>query len=140
MFDKWKSKNALCKAYKLYHEKKMSYLKTSTIDLYKQLQDIQYAIAYVLCEYFDFNYEFYYDNFPSNYKWYIANDYIYCYDECKEAYEKFVKDNKTNHNIAWSIDDFKNNHYTHYTKGDIIYNMANGCLYMYDGKNFINMC
>lgn len=137
MFDKWKSKNALCKAYKLYHEKKMSYLKTSTIDLYKQLQDIQYAIAYVLCEYFDFNYEFYYDNFPSSYKWCIAYDYIRYYDECKEAYENIIKENNTNNTINC---DYIAQHTKDYIKGDVIYNMENGCLYMYDGKNFVNMC
>lgn len=96
MSDKWKAKNALCKAHKLYYKKKIPYLKADTIDLYDQLQDIQYAIAYVLCEYFNFNYEFYYDIFPFGYRWFIANDYIKYYDECKGAYEKFVKPNKTN--------------------------------------------
>ena len=59
MFDKWKSKNALCKAYKLYNKKKMPYLKAGTMNLYEQFQDIQYAIAYVLCECFNFNYNFF---------------------------------------------------------------------------------
>ena len=132
MFDKWKTKNALCKAYKLYHEKKKSYLKLSTIDSYCQVERIQYAIAYVLCEYFDFKC----DN-PFSYKWYITYDYKYCYDACKKAYEDFVKENNQKHDyIAWSIDDFKG----HYVKGDTIYYMENGCSYYYDGKKFINMC
>lgn len=133
MFDKWKSKNALCKAYKLYHKEKMSYLKTSTIDLYQQLQDIQYAIAYVLCKYFDFKCEN-----PWSYKWYITYDYTHFYNECKKAYEKIIKQNNTTeyNYIAWSINDFKG----HYVKGDIIYDMENGCFYIYDGKKFLNMC
>ena len=138
MFDKWKTKNALYKAYKLYNKKKIPYLKVDTMNLYEQLQDIQYAIAYVLCECFDFNYKFYYNDYPFSYKWYIANDYMNHYDECEEAYEKIIKQNNTTKYdyIAWSIDDFKG----HYVKGDIIYNMENGCFYYYDGKEFINMC
>ena len=134
MFDKWKAKNALCKAYKFYYEKKRLYLKPSTIDLYYQLEHIQYAIAYVLCEYFNFKC----DN-PFSYKWYITYDYKYYYDACKKAYEEIVKENNNTTKydyIAWSINDFKG----HYSKGDIIYNMENGCLYMYNGKEFINMC
>ena len=134
MFDKWKAKNALCKAYELYRKKKMLYLKVNTIDSYQQLQDVQYAIAYVLCEYFDFKC----DN-PFSYKWYIIYDYIHYYNECKEAYEKLTKQNNTTKQhdyIVWSTNNFKGS----YIKGDIIYNMENGCFYIYDGKNFLNMC
>lgn len=143
MFNVWKARRELCKAHNVYRKKAESFLFSDLYnhEEYKQLQDIRHAIAYVLCEYFDFNYKFYYDNFPFNYKWFIAYDYIEYYNECKEAYEKLAKQNKTNHNykyIAWSIDDFKNHYCT--KKRDVIYNMANRCLYMYDGKNFINMC
>lgn len=119
-------------ANKLYHEKKKSYLKLSTINSYCQVERIQYAIAYVLCEYFDFKC----DN-PFSYKWYITYDYKYCYDACKKAYEDFVKENKnTKYNYtAWSTDDFKGI----YSKGDTIYNMKDGCFYYYDGKNLIEM-
>lgn len=139
MFEKHKVKKALCKAHKFYSEKKIPYLKVGTMNLYKQLQDIQYAIAYVLCECFDFNYKFYYNENPFTYKWFIANDYVNHFDECKKAYEEIVKENNNTTKydyIAWSINDFKG----HYAKGDIIYNMENGCLYMYDGKKFVNMC
>ena len=139
MFNKWKTKQELCKAYKIYHEKAISFLYSNlyTHEEYKQLQDIQYAIAYVLCEYFDFNYEFYYD-FPFSNKWGIAYDYIYYYNECEEAYKKIIKQNNTTeYNYAtWSINNSKDN----YSKGDIVYNMENGCLYIHDGKKFINMC
>lgn len=128
MFDKWKSKNALCKAYKLYHKKKMLYLRADTIDLYQQLEDIQYAIAYVLCKYFNFKC----DN-PLSYKWYITYDYTNSYNQCKEAYEKITQQNKTKHNNV--VNKNKGN----YSKGDIIF-MESGRLYFYDGKNFINMC
>lgn len=139
MLDKWKTKRELYKAYKFYKKKKIPYLRTSTIDTYEQLQDIQYAIAYVLCEYFDFNYEFYYDNFLSSYKWDIAYDYIYNYEKCKEVYENIIKQNKTTeyNYIAWSTNDFTK---SCYVKGNIICNMENGCLYFYDGENFKNMC
>ena len=137
MFDKWKSKNALCKAYKLYYKKKMLYLKADTIDLYQQLEDIQYAIAYVLCEYFNFKC----DN-PFSYKWYITYDYTNSYNQCKEAYKKIVKENRTKYNnIVWSINDLiYNKNKGDYSKGDIIYNMESGCLYFYDGNNLKNMC
>lgn len=92
MFDIWKTRHELCKAYKIYRKKAKSFLNSNsfTSKEWNQLYDIQYAIAYVLCEYFDFNYELYYEN-PFSYKWYIAYDYIHYYDECKEAYLKFLK-------------------------------------------------
>ena len=137
MFDKWKARRELCKAYKMYRKKAKSFLNSDsfTSKEWNQLYDIKHAIAYVLCEYFDFNYELYYEN-PFSYKWYIAYDYIHYYDECKEAYEKITKQNKTNHNTIWRIKDFKSN--SNYSKGDIT--MINRRLYYYDGKYFINMC
>ena len=93
MFNTWKTRQELYKAYKIYRKKAESFLFSYFYnhEEYKQLQDIQYAVAYVLCEYFDFNYKFYYDDFPFSYKWFIAYDYIHHYDECKKAYEKFDK-------------------------------------------------
>ena len=139
MFDNtWKIRQDLCKVYKIYNKKAESLLNLNflnNVEEYEQLKDIQYAITYVLCEYFDFNYELYYEN-PFSYKWYIAYDYIHYYDECKEAYEKITKQNKTNHNTIWRIKDFKSN--SNYSKGDIT--MINRRLYYYDGKYFINMC
>lgn len=95
--DKRKIRRELCKAYKIYRDKAYLLLYSSyyTDTEYKQFKDIECAIAYVLCEYFDFNYQFYYDDFPFNYKWYIACDYIKYYEECKEAYIKFVKENES---------------------------------------------
>ena len=130
MFDIWKAKRALCKAFDFYRKKKESYLKAD-INIYVQLEEIEYAIAYALCEYFDFEC----DN-PFSDKWYITYDYIHYYDKCKEAYEKITKQNKTNHNTIWRIKDFKSN--SNYSKGDIT--MINRRLYYYDGKYFINMC
>jgi hypothetical protein len=139
MFDKWKIRHELCKAYKIYDKKAHQFLYS---DLYtskecNQLYDIKYAIAYVLCEYFDFNYKFYYEN-PFSYKWYIAWDYMQYYDECKEAYEKITKQNKINHvPVVWVIHDFKSK--DNYSKGDIMYNVENRRLYYYNGKNFIEI-
>lgn len=135
MFDKWKIRQELCKAHNMYRKKVTSFLHSTsyTYDEYEQLKEIEYAIAYVLCEYFDFNYEFYYDYFPYGNRWYIAWDYLKYYDECKKAYEKITKQNKTNY-IAQSINDFKGN----YSIGDVI--MINGRLYCYNGKYFINIC
>ena len=153
MFDKWKSKNALCKAYKLYHKEKMSYLKTSTIDLYQQLEDIQYAIAYVLCKYFNFKC----DN-PWTYKWYITYDYIHYYNKCKEAYEKFLKENNANHTQEFDLikplkgkvtdkqynifhdGKFDYGYITTLKKGTIYYDIANNKQYIFDGKNLLEMC
>lgn len=101
MFDKWKAKNALCKAYKLYSKKKILYLKADTIDIYQQLEDIQYVIVYVLCEYFDFDYNFYYD-FPFSYKWFIAYDYIIYHDDCRRAYTKLMKQHYMEKNSIWN--------------------------------------
>ena len=139
MFDIWKIRQELCKAYKIYDKKRKSCLDLiwDDVEEYEQLHDIQYAIAYVLCEYFDFNYELYYKN-PFSYKWNIAYDYIHYYDECKRAYETITKQNKTNHNIVWSINGFKNK--SNYSKGDMMYNIDNRCFYYYNGKNFIEMC
>ena len=64
----------------------MLYLKADTIDIYRQFENIQYAIAYVLCEYFDVKC----DN-PFSYKWNITYDYTHYYSQCKEAYEKLSK-------------------------------------------------
>lgn len=93
MFDNtWKIRQQLCKVYKIYDKKRKSCfdLILYNVGEYEQLQDIQYAIAYVLCEYFDFNYKFYYE-FPFSYKWLIAYDYIHYYKECERAYFKFLK-------------------------------------------------
>lgn len=94
MFDNtWKIRRDLCKAYKIYRKKANEFLYSDLYNYkeYYQLQDIQYAIAYALCRYFDFHYEFYYKKCPFSYKWYIAYDYIFYYDECFKAYYKFLK-------------------------------------------------
>lgn len=149
MLDKWKTKNALCKAYKLYHKKKRSYLEINTINLYLQIQDIQYAIAYVLCKYFDFKC----DN-PWSYKWYITYDYTNYYNECEEAYEKFVKENNTNFDLVkplkGEITDkqygilhdgkFDYGYITTLIKGNIYFDVENNKQYMFDGKKLLEMC
>ena len=142
MFDNtWKIRQDLCKVYKIYRKKESEFLYSDSYT-YKedmQLQDIQYAIVYALCRYFDFNYDFYYHYCPFSYKWYIAYDYIFYYDECFRAYYKFVKENNTHYNnVVWSVDDFNIDDFKGIKEGDII--MKNGYLYYYDGKNFINMC
>ena len=90
--DKRKAKKELCKAYKIYSEKRKSYLQVSTIDIYEQLQDVQYAIAYVLCEYF--NVKKWDEYNTSSIKWEIHYDYTRHYDACKEAYERLTKENE----------------------------------------------
>lgn len=94
MFDNtWKIRQDLCKVYKIYNKKAESLLNLNflnNVEEYEQLKDIQYAITYVLCEYFDFNYKLYYEN-PFSYKWNIAYDYIHKYKECERAYFKFLK-------------------------------------------------
>lgn len=94
MFDNtWKIRRDLCKAYKIFNKKADLLLNSNLsyhIAEYEQLKDIQYAIVYALCRFFDFHYEFYYRH-PYSYKWYIAYEYIFYYDECFKAYMKFVK-------------------------------------------------
>lgn len=90
--DKRKAKKELLKAYKLYKKKKESYLCANTIEIYEQLQDIQYAIAYVLCEYFDLKHG---NANPYSIQWDINYDYTKNYESCKEAYIKFVKENES---------------------------------------------
>ena len=145
MFDKWKAKRELYKAFRMYCKKKKPYLKVETIELYMQLQNIEHTIAYILCEYFDFPYQYHYDN-SFGYKFDIAYDYIKLYDECKKAYENFIKENNHIKNKAINCDYIIQNtedlsffKYT-LTKGDVIYNMENKRTYMYDGKNFIEKC
>lgn len=77
--DKQKAKRELCKVYKMYDKKKEPYLQSS-IEIYCEFQDIQYAIAYVLCKYFDLKC----DN-PWSYKWYITYDYTHYYNQCKKS-------------------------------------------------------
>ena len=137
MFDKWKTKRALCKAFKFYKTKKEKYLKIYTIDIYEQFEEIECAIAYVLCEYFNFKC----DN-PFSYKWYITYDYTHYYSKCKVAYEKIIEQ-KTKINdsmihdyiILHSINDFK----MCYAEGDVIYSVEDKCTYYYDGKNLIKI-
>lgn len=155
MFNKWKAKRALCKAFNFYRKKKELYLTTNTISTYEQLEEIEYAIAYVLCEYFNFKC----DN-PFSYKWYITYDYIHHCNECEEAYEKFVKENNTNHIQAFDlvkplkgevtdkqygiIDDnngkFNYDYITTLQKGNTYYDIENNKCYMFDGKNLLEMC
>jgi hypothetical protein len=138
MFDKWKTKRALCKAFDFYRQKKERYLRIYTLDTYEQLQEIEYAIAYVLCEYFDLKC----DN-PWSYKWYITYDYTHFYSQCKRAYEKIIEQkNKENmkyryNYIARYFNGFKNK--DKYTEGDMLYNVEDKCLYYYDGNNLIKI-
>lgn len=91
MFNKWRTKRALCKAFDFYRQKKeMCLLRYYNPYDYDQLEEIEYAIAYVLCKYFNFKC----DNPWSN-KWYITYDYTHYYIECKKAYEKIVENNTT---------------------------------------------
>lgn len=87
--DKRKAKKELCKAYKMYQEKKKPYLNLNTIKTYEEIQDVQYAIAYVLCKYFDVKKWNEYNT--SSIEWDICYDYKNRYDECKEAYERLTK-------------------------------------------------
>lgn len=86
--DKQKAKRELCKVYKIYDKEKEPYLQSS-IEIYCEFQDIQYAIAYVLCEYFNVRDNF----FIIDVTWDIYYDYTHHYDRCKKAYEKIVKEN-----------------------------------------------
>ena len=132
---KQKAKRALCKAFDFYRQKKeMCLLKFYTPTIYDQLQEIEYAIAYVLYEYFNFKC----DNPWSN-KWYITYDYTQYYDECKKAYEKITEDNNTNTMRYNYIKHYINGSKSNYVDGDIMYNAEDNCLYFYDGNNFINI-
>ncbi len=154
MFDKWKIRQELCKAHKIYHKKTISFLHSVlyTFDEYQQLKEIEYAIAYALCEYFDFNYEFYYDYLPFSYKWYIAYDYIKYYDECKEAYEKFnhIQEFDLAKPLKGKITDkqygifhdgiFYYDYIATLIKGNVYFDIANNKQYIFDGKNLVEMC
>lgn len=140
MFDKWKAKRALCKAFNFYRQKKEMYLRIYTLDIYEQFEEIEYAIAYVLCEYFDLKC----DN-PWSYKWYITYDYTHYYSKCKVAYEKIIEQKTKINNIdimrhdfiiPHSINDFK----MCYVEGDVIYSVEDRCTYYYNGKNLIKIC
>lgn len=161
MFDKWKIRQELCKVYKMYDKKAHSVLYSKACDniAYNQLQDIKYAITYMLCEYFDLNYEFYYNNLPFSYKWNIAYDYIKYHDRCKEAYEQFIKENNSNNTqefdlakpLRGEITDkkyliitrdgkFHNDYITKLIKGNVYYDIGNNKQYIFDGKNLVEMC
>ena len=105
MFDNtWKIRQDLCKAYKIYYEKEDSFLRSYSYNAKEgnQLHDIRLALAYALCRYFDFNYEFYY-NFPFSYKWHIAYDYMFRNSECFRAYYKFLTEDNTNHTQEFDL-------------------------------------
>lgn len=151
MFDKWKIRQELCKVYKMYDKQAHSVLYSKACDniAYNQLQDIKYAITYMLCEYFDLNYEFYYNNLPFSYKWNIAYDYVKYHDRCKEAYEQFINENNSNYgkvfytNLSnlksWDIGQKALNTLSQ-KKGTIIYDESTHRMYISDGKNFVEMC
>jgi hypothetical protein len=44
MFDKWKTKRALCKAFDFYRQKKEMYLRMYTLDIYEQYEEIEYDL------------------------------------------------------------------------------------------------
>ena len=83
---------------------------------------------------------------PFSYKWYITYDYTYFYNECKEAYEKFAKQNNVGSGLFYY--DGKELHkcasttlqYKTLRKGDILYNIDDNTTYLWDGKIFQNMC
>ena len=160
MFDNtWKIRRDLCKAYKMFNKKAHSLLNSNLvyhIEEYEQLENIKYGIAYVLCEYFDFNYNFYYEC-PFSYKWNIAYDYIQYYKECKEAYEKFLKEDNTNYTQEFDLvkplkgkvtdkqygiyhdGKFDYGYITTLKKGDIYFDIRNNKQYIFDGKNLLEI-
>lgn len=160
MFDNtWKIRQDLCKAYKIYYEKEDSFLRSYSYNAKEgnQLHDIRLALAYALCRYFDFNYEFYY-NLPFSYKWHIAYDYIYRYGECFRAYYKFLKEDNTNYTQEFDLSKplkgkttdkqygiihdgkFDYGYVTTLLKGNVYFDIENNKQYMFDGKNLVEMC
>lgn len=151
MFEKYKAKKSLCKAFNFYRKKKIPYLKADTISIYIKLQEIEYAIAYVLCTYFNFKC----DN-PFSYKWYIIYDYKYEYNECKKAYEKITK--HTNHTQEFDLvkplkgevtdkeydilhdGKFDYGYITTFIKGNVYFDVENNKQYMFDGKQLLEIC
>ena len=149
---KWKTKQFLFKLYFMYKKEydkvlKRAFKKLSTNEsvsydneILDQLQEYMYAIAYMLCVYFKFPYNFYYNWSPFSRKWHIAYDYIQFNDRCKQAFQKFHEfHDSESPKIVYTdyiISPF--NADTQYTKGDII--TINNKLYLYDGKYFSELC
>jgi hypothetical protein len=154
----WKIRQDLCKAYKIYYEKDDSFLRSYSYNAKEgnQLHDIRLALAYVLCRYFDFNYEFYY-NLPFSYKWHIAYDYMFRYGECFRAYYKFLTEDNTNHTqeldlskpLKGEITDkqygiihdskFDYGYITTLNKGNIYFDIENNKQYIFDGKKILEI-
>jgi hypothetical protein len=150
MFNKWKAKRELVKAFEIYRKEYTNAYKYYNYVFYiglnnenydiideaynymKSLDDILKALAYVLYSNFHM--------FGIEDKCWIETYYDLYKDEGKLYFEKITKQhNTTKYNYATyvtNIDNFKGN----YSKGDIMYNIENGCFYIYDGKKFLNMC
>ena len=161
MFDNtWKIRQDLCKAYKIYYKKEDLCLRSKlyTYEECMQIIDIRYALAYALCRYFNFNYEFYYHYFPFSYKYFIAYDYMFHYDECFKAYYKFLKEDNTNYTQEFDLSKplkgkttdkqygiihdskFDYGYITTLLKGNIYYDIENNKQYMFDGKKLLEIC
>ncbi len=159
MFDNtWKIRQDLCKAYKIYYEKEDSFLRSYSYNAKEgnQLHDIRLALAYALCRYFDFNYEFYY-NFPFSYKWHIAYDYMFRNSECFRAYYKFLTEDNTNHTQEFDLSKplkgettdkqygiihdskFDYDYITTLNKGNIYFDIENNKQYIFDGKKLLEI-
>lgn len=167
MFDKWKAKKELIKAFTFYRKeynkayehyrytfdteylnKNYDAIDEAYNDM-KSLEDIVKALAYLLYSNFHMSgmedgcwIKTYYDLYKNEGKKYVEK----IRKENDDIYEKFAKEDDEWNKIykqaqqeliAWHTDNFFEGNYS---KGDVIYNMENGCLYKYDGKNFINMC
>lgn len=159
MFDKWKAKRELVKAFKFYHKEYVKANKhySHTFDIeypnrnfnvideayndMQSLEDIVKALAYVLYSNFHmFDWE---DDF------WIKTYYDLYKDEGKEYLEQFNSNHDNNRDIiyttnlsnleSWDIGQKALNTLAQ-EKGTIIFDTSTQKMYMSDGKNFIEIC
>ncbi len=165
MFEKWKAKRELVKAFKFYRKKyekaNKHYHHTFNTEFQnenyhiideayndmKSLEDILKALAYVL--YSNFN------MFVAEDRCWISTYYDLYKHDGKQYVEKIEKDNKTNKfdltkPLKGEVTDkqygifhdgkFDYGYITTLKQGNIYFDIANNKQYIYDGKNLIEMC
>lgn len=121
----------LIKLYKIYSN--MAYLKQ---DDFNKVCCIKSAIAFLICDKLGLNMS-YMLNYQYNTLHYdILTDYVYHQERGREYLEKL---NKEDNNVFYTTDSLLS-YKTSLQQGDIVYCLENGCQYLWDGKNFKNIC